>query len=190
MWRWLWSGRSQTAFHLGTCRSEVGFYSYLPALPAVVFGLPRTSNSGQNLTPLKPMGRWDHIESVTLRDWHSCSKNLRDVFEWLLTIFLRVKEWDRKFTEQNGRATGIEFVLPTWEAECSILYFQHLQNYSEKLCVHTLHPVHALPDLRVTVGVCGTVCHRMPPESCQRFIQTMRWNSSVRWNKDLGLIFV
>ncbi len=30
------------------------------------------------------------------------------------------------------RATGIEPVLPTWESEFSILYFQYLQNRSEK----------------------------------------------------------
>jgi hypothetical protein len=50
------------------------------------------------------------------------------------------------------RATGIEPVLPAWESEFSILYFQHLQNYSEKIYVHT---VHALPDLRVAGGRLG-----------------------------------
>jgi hypothetical protein len=30
--------------------------------------------------------------------------------------------------------------------------FQHLQNRSEKMCVHALHTVHALPDLRVAAG--------------------------------------
>jgi len=50
------------------------------------------------------------------------------------------------------RATGIEPVSPTWEAEFSILYFQHLQNRLEKMCAHALHTVHALPDLRVAAG--------------------------------------
>jgi hypothetical protein len=53
------------------------------------------------------------------------------------------------------RATGIEPVLPAWEAEFSILYFQHLQNRLEKLHVHALHTVHALPDLRVAGGRLG-----------------------------------
>ena len=50
------------------------------------------------------------------------------------------------------RATGIEPVLPTWEIKFSLLYFQHLQNLSEKMYVHALHTVHALPDLRVAAG--------------------------------------
>jgi hypothetical protein len=50
------------------------------------------------------------------------------------------------------RATGIEPVLPTWESKLSTLYFQHLQNCSEKNCVHALHTVHALPDLRIAAG--------------------------------------
>jgi len=50
------------------------------------------------------------------------------------------------------RATGIEPVLPTWESEFSILYFQYLQNRSAKTYVHALHTVHALPDLRVAAG--------------------------------------
>jgi hypothetical protein len=39
-----------------------------------------------------------------------------------------------------------------WEAEFSILYFQYLQNAAEKMYVHALHTVHALPDLRVAAG--------------------------------------
>jgi len=50
------------------------------------------------------------------------------------------------------RATGIEPVLPAWESRFSILYFQYLQNCSEKMYVHALHTVHALPDLRVAAG--------------------------------------
>ena len=50
------------------------------------------------------------------------------------------------------RATGIEPVLPTWEGKYSALYFQHLQNPSEKTYLHALHTVHALPDLRIAAG--------------------------------------
>jgi len=50
------------------------------------------------------------------------------------------------------RATGIEPVLPAWESKFSILYFQYLQNRSEKMFLHALHTVHALPDLRVAGG--------------------------------------
>jgi len=32
------------------------------------------------------------------------------------------------------------------------LYFQYLQNLSEKMYVHALHTVHALPDLRLAGG--------------------------------------
>jgi hypothetical protein len=49
------------------------------------------------------------------------------------------------------RATGIEPVLPTWEPEFSILYFQHLQNASKKMYVHALHTA-CLPYLRVAAG--------------------------------------
>jgi hypothetical protein len=50
------------------------------------------------------------------------------------------------------RATGIEPVLPTWEGKYSALYFQQLQNRPIKICVHALHTVHALPDLRIAAG--------------------------------------
>jgi len=50
------------------------------------------------------------------------------------------------------RATGIEPVLPAWESKVSLLYFQYLQNPSEKMCVHALHTVHAVPDLRIAAG--------------------------------------
>jgi len=53
------------------------------------------------------------------------------------------------------RATGIEPVLPTWEAEFSILYFQYLQNRLGKMYVHATHTVHAVPDLRVAGGRFG-----------------------------------
>ena len=50
------------------------------------------------------------------------------------------------------RATGIEPVLPTWESKSPPLYFQNLQNRSEKMYVHALHPVHDVPDLRMAAG--------------------------------------
>jgi hypothetical protein len=50
------------------------------------------------------------------------------------------------------RATGIEPVLPTWESELTLLYFQYLQNRLGKINMHALHTVHALPDLRVAAG--------------------------------------
>ena len=53
------------------------------------------------------------------------------------------------------RAAGIEPAPPAWEAEFSILYFQHLQNASEKMYVHALHVVHSLTDLRVGGGRLG-----------------------------------
>jgi hypothetical protein len=68
------------------------------------------------------------------------------------------------------RATGIEPVLPTWESRSAALYFQHLQNHSGKISVHSLHTVHALPDLRVAGGRLGDgffggttfVCIKLP----------------------------
>ena len=60
------------------------------------------------------------------------------------------------FTEKKmERATGIEPVLPAWESKFSILYFQYLQNRLEKMYVHALHTVHALPDLRIAGGRLG-----------------------------------
>jgi hypothetical protein len=53
------------------------------------------------------------------------------------------------------RATGIEPVLPAWEGKYSTLYFQHLQKPPIKICVHALHTVHALPDLRIAGGRLG-----------------------------------
>ena len=50
------------------------------------------------------------------------------------------------------RATGIEPVLPAWESKFLILYFQYLQNRSDKMYVHATHTVHAVPDLRVAAG--------------------------------------
>src|SRR2546428_14106208 len=45
--------------------------------------------------------------------------------------------------------------LPAWESKFSILYFQYLQNRSEKMYVHALHTVHVVPDLRVAGGRLG-----------------------------------
>ena len=42
--------------------------------------------------------------------------------------------------------------LSAWESKFSILYFQYLQNRAEKMYVHSLHTVHALPDLRIAAG--------------------------------------
>ncbi len=53
------------------------------------------------------------------------------------------------------RATGIEPATSSWESKLSILYFQYLQNCSEKMYVHALHTVHALPDLRIAGGRLG-----------------------------------
>jgi hypothetical protein len=50
------------------------------------------------------------------------------------------------------RATGIEPEPPAWEAEFRFLYFQYLQIHLEQMCVHALHTVHAVPDLRVAAG--------------------------------------
>jgi len=50
------------------------------------------------------------------------------------------------------RATGSNPQLPAWEAEFSILYFQYLENRSEKMYVHALHTAHAVPDLRIAAG--------------------------------------
>src|SRR5215471_13776881 len=59
----------------------------------------------------------------------------------------------KNFTDENrsGRR-GSNSQLSAWEAEFSILYFQYLQNHLEKMYVHALHTVHALPDLRVAAG--------------------------------------
>jgi hypothetical protein len=55
------------------------------------------------------------------------------------------------------RATGIEPVLPAWESKFPLLYSHNLQKRSEKINVHALHTVHALPDLRIAGDVWGTV---------------------------------
>jgi hypothetical protein len=51
----------------------------------------------------------------------------------------------------SGRR-GSNSQLSAWEAEFSILYFQHLQNRPRKMCVHALHAVHAVPEMRVAAG--------------------------------------
>src|SRR5436190_4261570 len=51
---------------------------------------------------------------------------------------------DRYNEEWSGRR-GSNSQLSAWEAESSLLYFQYLQNRSEKMHVHALHTVHALP---------------------------------------------
>jgi hypothetical protein len=53
------------------------------------------------------------------------------------------------------RATRLEPAPPAWESKFSFLYFQYLQNEPEKINVHALHTVHAVPDLRMTGGRLG-----------------------------------
>jgi hypothetical protein len=61
----------------------------------------------------------------------------------------------------SGRR-GSNSQLSAWEAEFSIVYFQHLQNRSENMHVHALHTVHALPDLRVAAGrLRDVLCHAL-----------------------------
>ena len=57
-------------------------------------------------------------------------------------------------TKWSGRR-GSNSQLSAWESKFSILYFQYLQNRPEKMYVHALHTVHALPDLRVAGGRLG-----------------------------------
>ncbi|HEY8203580.1 MAG TPA: hypothetical protein VIF81_02550 [Pyrinomonadaceae bacterium] len=54
----------------------------------------------------------------------------------------------------SGRR-GSNSQLSAWESKFSFLYFQYLQNRLEKMFVHALHTVHALPDLRVDGGRLG-----------------------------------
>jgi hypothetical protein len=51
----------------------------------------------------------------------------------------------------SGRR-GSNSQLSAWESEFAILYFQYLQNRSEKIRMHAMHTVHAVPDLRVAAG--------------------------------------
>ena len=75
------------------------------------------------------------------------------------------------------RATGIEPVLPTWEGKYSALYFQYLQNRSEKINVHALHTVHALPDLRIAGGRLGAV---FLPQTARRVFVLVRSNGLAK----------
>ena len=67
----------------------------------------------------------------------------------------QIGEQVRLASRNLERATGIEPALPAWECEFSILYFQYLQNHSEKMYLHALHTVHALPGLRIAGGRLG-----------------------------------
>src|SRR5215471_13721444 len=93
----------------------------------------------------------------------------------------------KNFTDENrsGRR-GSNSQLSAWEAEFSILYFQYLQNHLEKMYVHALHTVHALPDLRVAAGrlrdVLGTVCHSTML-SCRAAHHRVSVGSSGCWNR-------
>ena len=51
----------------------------------------------------------------------------------------------------SGRR-GSNSQLSAWESKLSLLYFQYLQSRSEKMCVHALHTVHAVPEMRVAAG--------------------------------------
>src|SRR5262249_5953397 len=70
---------------------------------------------------------------------------------FLLTLNFATKHFSQKWSGRRGSNSQ----LSAWEAEFSILYFQHLQNQLEKMCVHALRTVHALPDLRVAGGRLG-----------------------------------
>jgi len=74
-------------------------------------------------------------------------------------VFGPTRRWARlnlRITIENPedlqRATGIESAPPAWEAEFSILYFQHYKIAQKKCACMRLHTVHALPDLRVAAG--------------------------------------
>jgi hypothetical protein len=72
------------------------------------------------------------------------------------------------------RATGIEPAPPAWEAEFSILYFQHLQIHSEKMYVH------ALPDLRVAGGRLGDGVS-LPMKRLTNLSVLIRFESRFHW---------
>jgi len=73
------------------------------------------------------------------------------ILTFLLPVRIEIKNF---FENWSGRGDSNP-QPPTWEAEFSILYFQHLQNRLEKMCVHAMHTVHELPDLRVAGGRLG-----------------------------------
>jgi len=74
-------------------------------------------------------------------------------------VFEPTRQWARlnlRITIENPedlqRATGIESAPPAWEAEFSILYFQHYKIAQKNVRACVCIPVHALPDLRVAAG--------------------------------------
>ncbi len=74
----------------------------------------------------------------------------------------------------SSRPTSLNVWVPD-------VYFQPLQDRSEKLYVHALHTVHALPDLRVAAGRLRTVsdCELLFATSrrrCQRDRNNFAWN--------------
>ena len=73
-----------------------------------------------------------------------------------LSTILEIRLCDFAENKWSGRR-GSNSQLSAWEAEFSILYFQYLQNRSEKMYVPALHAVHAVPDLRIARDVWGTV---------------------------------
>jgi len=60
-----------------------------------------------------------------------------------------------RITKETGAGDGNRTRITNLGSKFSILYFQYLQNRSEKINVHALHTVHALPDLRVAGGRLG-----------------------------------
>src|SRR6267154_3135034 len=76
-------------------------------------------------------------------------ENLRDRSDVFLTLLkIESENYLRKWSGRRGSNPQ----LPAWEGKYSTLCFQHLQNRSQKMHVHALHTVHALPDLRITAG--------------------------------------
>jgi hypothetical protein len=55
----------------------------------------------------------------------------------------------------SGRRGSNPQQHPAWESKLSILYFHYLQDCSEKMYVHALRTVHAVPDLRIAEGRLG-----------------------------------
>jgi hypothetical protein len=60
-----------------------------------------------------------------------------------------------EFLKKWSGRRGSNSQLSAWEVKFSILYFQYLQNAAEKMYVHALHTVHALPDFACRWGRLG-----------------------------------
>ena len=90
-----------------------------------------------------------HLWRLTLANDVSGGRVRDTVQTVLLSLKIENQELLRKFGAGDEAGNS---QLSAWEAEISILYLQHLQNAAEKMCVHALHAVHAVPDLRVAAG--------------------------------------